>query len=352
MEVRGKNYRAVWMEGNKLFMIDQELLPFRFKILSSESYRDTAKAIIQMKIRGAGTIGAAAGYAMAQAFLECSKRRKILWEKVDKAKEDILSTRPTAYDLYYAVNRVYNKAKLSKHPQETALTEAAKIAQEYVEAAKMIGYYGEKLLKQDCKVATHCNAGWLALVDWGSALAPIYFAHRKGKNIFVWVSETRPRNQGSKLTAWELHNEGINYCVITDSAFAYFASKGEIDLVIVGADRITMNGDVINKIGTLDKAIIAEKYKIPFYVAAPISTFDYSCLDSAKVPIEERSASEILYQKGLAKNNKLESVLTCLSSSPVRNPAFDIVPSNLIKLIITNKGLIRPNKRDIMKLFK
>jgi S-methyl-5-thioribose-1-phosphate isomerase len=325
MRVKGKHFRTVWMEGGTVFLIDQNQLPFKFKIFKSRSYKETCRAIKTMLVRGAGAIGAAAGFAMAQAILEGAR---------DRGRKEIEATRPTAQNLFYAVERVYNA--------RSAYQEAQDIAQADVESCKKIGEVGYKLIKKGARILTHCNAGWLAFVDYGSALSPVYAAHRKGKKIFVYADETRPRGQGARLTAWELRNEKVPHAIIPDNAAAHFMSRGEIDLVIVGADRIARNGDTANKIGTLEKAICAKRYGIPFYVAAPSSTFDLKCKSGKQIPIEERSQEEVLYQTGITKSGKVEKVLVCSFGSPAKNPAFDVTPAELITGFITEKGIFTP----------
>src|SRR3989339_1062580 len=335
MKVAGQEFRTVWMQGSSVFLIEQNLLPFEFKIFESKSYKDTCVAIKTMLVRGAGAIGATAGFAMAQAFLE----------KVDvsNAKAEIEATRPTAQNLFYATHRVFN----AKDP----VAEAQKIADEDVAACRKIGELGNELIKDGFKVETHCNAGWLAFVDYGSALSPIYTAHRSGKKVFVYVDETRPRSQGARLTAWELKNEGVPHKIIPDNAGAYLMSKGEVDLMIVGADRIAANGDVANKIGTLEKAICAKEYGVPFYVAAPTSTFDLNCKSGKDIPIEERSQDEVLYQSGITDDKRIEKILVCSPGSPAINPAFDVTPAKYIAGIITEKGIIEASESNIKKLF-
>jgi len=340
MLVNRKQYRTVWMNSGSVFMIDQNKLPFSFEIIECKNYRQTAEAIKNMTIRGAGAIGAAAGFAMAQAHIE---------KEAENAKKTIESTRPTANQLFYAVNRVYKASDPIK--------EAQKISDEDIQACKKIGEFGKDLIKNKTdgsifNIETHCNAGWLAFVDWGTVTAPIYMAQRSGKKIFVYVDETRPRNQGARLTAWELKNEGVPHAIIPDNAGAHYMQKGEIDLIIVGADRIAANGDVANKIGTLEKAIAAKQFNIPFYVAAPLSTFDLKCKSSKDIPIEERNEEEVLYQTGLTKNNKLEKVLIANPNSHAKNPAFDVTPAKFISGIITEKGIIKPTKEAIAKLFR
>jgi S-methyl-5-thioribose-1-phosphate isomerase len=343
MIVNGIDYRTVWLEGNAVYMIEQNLLPFEFKIIQCKTYQETCKAIRTMIVRGAGAIGAAAGYAMAQACLESPAGQKDSF--LSKARLEIESTRPTARNLFYAVERVYAAAQLSIHQ---AVDEARAIADEDASASQKIGEYGNELICDGYGIATHCNAGWLAFVDYGTALSPIYSSHRKGKNIFVYVDETRPRSQGARLTAWELHNAGIPHAIISDNATAWYMSQGKIDLMIVGADRITANGDTANKIGTLEKAIAAKHFNIPFYIAAPTSTIDVNCPDGSHIVIEERSQDEVLYQDGITHEGKRERILVCSPGSAALNPAFDVTPVELITAFITEKGVFRPNELSLV----
>ncbi|MBN2172944.1 MAG: S-methyl-5-thioribose-1-phosphate isomerase [Bacteroidales bacterium] len=347
MKVNGKHYRTVWLEGTSVFMIDQTLLPFEFKIFEAKTYHESCFAIRTMITRGAGAIGAAAGFAMAQAWNNVEVNNDP--DLADKARYEIESTRPTARNLFYAVERVYNAGKISF---EKAVNEAQKIADENIEEARNIGKFGNELIKDGFRIQTHCNAGWLGFVDYGSALSPIYIAKNMGKNIFVYVDETRPRNQGAKLTAWELKNENIPHAIIPDNAGAYLMSKGEVDIMIVGADRVAANGDVANKIGTLEKAIVAKQYGIPFYVAAPLSTFDMETPDGGSIPIEQRDEAEVFFQEGMDTSGRIRKIWVCNPGSATLNPAFDVTPAELIKGIITDKGIIKPNQKSIAKLFE
>ncbi len=346
MKVNGKNYRTVWMQNNSVFMIEQNLLPFEFKIFESINYRQTCDTIKTMIVRGAGAIGVTAGYAMAQAFSESLKNKNE--DFIRNAKKEIEATRPTARNLFYAVDRVYNAGLLN--PAE-AIAEAEKLAEEDIDASRKIGEFGNGLIKNGFNIETHCNAGWLAFTDYGTALSPIYAAANSGKNIFVYVDETRPRSQGARLTAWELKNENIPHVIIPDNAGAYLMSLGKIDMMIVGADRIAANGDVANKIGTLEKAVAAKEFGIPFYVAAPTSTFDLLCPDGNQIPIEERNPDEVLYQKGPDKEGNMHEILICSPGSSALNPSFDVTPAKFITKIITEKGIINPNVNEIKKLF-
>jgi S-methyl-5-thioribose-1-phosphate isomerase len=335
------------MEGSTVYLINQTLLPFEFSIYRAEKYQDCCYAIETMVVRGAGAIGATAGFAMAQAFLEADKHNNA--EIIEQAKIAITATRPTAQDLFYAVERVF---RAGIQGSEEAVKEASAIAEENVKAAKQIGFFGNVLIEDGFRIATHCNAGWLGFVDYGSALSPIYTANEHGKKVFVYVDETRPRSQGARLTAWELANEGVPHAIIADNATAYFMAKGDINLMIVGADRIAANGDVANKIGTLEKAIIAEKYGIPFYVTAPLSTIDLNTPSGDSIPIEERDPSEVIFMEGPETSGKVSRIRVTNPGSDVMNPAFDVTPAGLISGIITEKGLVKADQEAINQLFQ
>lgn len=345
MIVNDKSYQTVWMEGHSVMMINQNLLPFEFAVHECKTYWDTCMAITDMIIRGAGAIGAAAGYAMAQAYLKADPED--VEAMVEEARHDIEATRPTARNLFYAVERVFEAGKTSA---ENAKIEAQKIALQDTEDSRTIGRYGNEMIKKNFRILTHCNAGWLAFVDYGTALAPIYAAHKQGKEVFVYVDETRPRGQGARLTAWELLNEGVPHVVIPDNAAATLMMQGKIDMVLVGADRIARNGDVANKIGTLGRAILAYNFDIPFFVAAPTSTFDPDCRSGKDITIEERSPDEVLYQDGVDANGNRLKVLVCAPGATAYNPAFDVTPAKLITGIITEKGLIAPRTNSINNL--
>ncbi|UCG69659.1 MAG: S-methyl-5-thioribose-1-phosphate isomerase [Thermoplasmata archaeon] len=318
-----RDMRSVWMENDQLMFIDQRLLPHKLDFFLAQNVEDVAFAIKEMVVRGAPAIGAAAAYGMAQA--------KITGMDVREAAEKLRSTRPTAYDLFYAIDHMLGTIEEGVEPAEAAENYVDSI----LEKCKWIGEHGEALILDGAKILTHCNAGALATVDYGTALAPIRMAHGNGKNIFVFVDETRPRLQGARLTAWELANEDIPHALIADNAAGHFMQKGEIDLVIVGADRITKNGDAANKIGTYEKAVLAKENNIPFYVAAPISTFDMSIEDGTEIPIEERSKEEVLRIRG----NEIAPKQT-----QVKNPAFDVTPGKYITMFITEYGLIKPGE--------
>ncbi len=351
MKVAGKHYHTIWMEGSSVFMIDQNALPFSFEIYCAKSFRETCNAILTMITRGAGAIGAAAGFAMAQVFIEGArgegkgaKSENYTKEQIDffdLARKEIESTRPTARNLFYATERVFNAGLISV---ENALREAQLLADENIADAKQIGENGSNLIKNGSRILTHCNAGWLGFVDYGSALAPLYIAKEAGKDFFVYADETRPRNQGARLTAWELQNEGIPHKIVPDNAGAYLMSKGMIDSVIVGADRIAANGDTANKIGTFEKAIVAKEFGIPFYVAAPYSTIDFSISDGSKIQIEERSEEEVLSYSGPDSDGVIRTIRMASPGSHALNPAFDVTPARFITGFITEKGIIKPNE--------
>lgn len=330
-----KYKRAVWAEKDIVYLIDQIKLPFKEEIFVSKTYKKTCQAIVDMVTRGAGSIGATAGFAMMQAAYEAPKGNMNSFLR--KAKTEIENTRPTAQDLFIAVERVYNKALISIKEAEK---EAHKIADETSSAGKKIGEFGNNLIKNDFTILTHCNAGPLALVEYGSALAPIIKAHESGKKIFVYVDETRPRNQGAKLTAWELKNTGIQHKIIADNAAGLLMMQGKIDIVITGADRIARNGDTANKIGTLEKAVLAKEFNIPFYIAAPDSTFDKNALTAEDIPIEERSEDEVLHITGPDDSGNMQTVRIASPGSAAFNPAFDVTPVKYITGFITSRGLI------------
>ena len=319
--------RAVWYESPVIKMIDQRLLPKELKIIDIRNTQELYNAIKDMAIRGAPSIGAAAAYGIAQA--------KVLGEDLDNAARLIKSSRPTAYDLFYAVDYV-----LSHKGQEEEY--AKKYVESIVEKSRKIGLNGNEVIKNQTRILTHCNAGALASVDYGTALAPIRIAKETGKKLFVWVDETRPRLQGAKLTAWELLQEGISHKIIADNAAGLLFSRDQIDMVIVGADRIASNGDFANKIGTYEKAVLAHEHGKEFYVAAPITTFDFSIEDGSKIPIEERSEDEV---------KKIGSEFIAPDGSSAYNPAFDVTPNKYVTGFITEYGIFKPNELNRLKKY-
>ena len=331
MKVRTKDgtedLRAVWFQNGSVVMIDQRELPDKVVIVSFNDYKDVAEAIRNMTTRGAPSIGATAAYAMCLAALgKCD---------LVKAAKDIKAARPTANDLFYAVD--YMTAELGKGRDPVEAADA--YAQSMVDKCTAIGEYGAPLIKDGFKVMTHCNAGALATVDVGTALAPIRKAWADGRRFFVYASETRPRLQGMQLTAWELNQEGIDHAIIPDGASGHFIRKG-VDMIIVGADRIAANGDFANKIGTFEKAVLAKEFGVPFYVAAPISTFDFSTKTGEDIVIENRSEEEVTMVKG----KRIAPV-----GSPALNPAFDMTPARYVTGFITEKGILRPDEIEKVK---
>jgi methylthioribose-1-phosphate isomerase len=345
MRVNGVPYRTVWLEGSTVRMINQPLLPARFDIASLPTHRDTAQAIATMVVRGAGAIGAAAGYGMAQVAMEAPDGAGFD-SYVAAGAEMLRRTRPTAQDLFYAIEKVLSAihgAANVAQSRQAAIEAAERLADENAAAGEAIGQYGARLIPDGARILTHCNAGWLAFVDWGSALAPIYVAAQQGKHVFVFADETRPRCQGAQLTSWELQGEGIPHAVIADNAAGYFMRRHEIDLCIVGADRIAANGDVANKVGTYERAVVAAANGIPFYVAAPISTLDPACSSGDDIPIEERSPDEVLYAVGRNDAGDLCRVRLTHEAAQARNPAFDVTPAEYVTAIITQRGVYEPD---------
>jgi translation initiation factor eIF-2B subunit alpha/methylthioribose-1-phosphate isomerase len=318
--VKGKarQTRALWMDGKTLVMIDQLALPHDFRLVRCGTLESVAKAIENMTVRGAPSIGAAAAYGMA-----------IGWKSGKQAAAKRLgATRPTARDLFRAIEHML----ASKGDPFKA---AERYADGVVGACRRIGEFGLPLVPKGARILTHCNAGALATVDYGTALAPMRAAHKAKKGIFVFADETRPRLQGMVLTSWELMNEGIPHAVIADNAAGHFMRRGDIDLVITGADRITLNGDAANKIGTYEKAVLAKENGIPFYVAAPLTTFDFSMKSGGQIPIEERGEDEVL---------ELAGARIAPMGAKARNPAFDVTPAKYITAFITEEGVLNPSE--------
>ena len=352
MIVNGQAYRTVWMEGSDVCLINQPVLPHFFEIVTLSNHRATADAIRDMVVRGAGAIGAAGGYGMAQVVLEAPDGPEFA-DYVKRGAAILANTRPTAQNLFYAIDRVRKAvegADSVEAARQAAMEVAQAVADEDAASCEAIGKHGAPLIKDGMRILTHCNAGWLAFVDWGSALAPVYVARREGKKAFVYADETRPRSQGSRLTAWELVNEGIDHAIIADNASGFLMQRGEIDMVIVGSDRIAANGDVANKIGTYEKAVVAHELGVPFYVAAPTSTIDPDCPSGDVIPIEERSPDEVLYSYGLMDNGEFGRVRVSPQGSTARNLAFDVTPARYITGIITQNGIFKPeNVLDALK---
>jgi methylthioribose-1-phosphate isomerase len=347
MLVNGTHYRTIWREGQRVRMIDQLKLPFQFDIFDAADHAATAKAIRDMVTRGAGAIGAAGGFGVAQAALAAPGSADGFRVFMDAAAALLKATRPTAQNLFYAVDRVHAAARAAlpdvARARAAACAAADAVADEDVEAGRRIGEAGAALIRDGARVLTHCNAGWLAFTDWGTALSPIYRAKRDGRRVFVWVDETRPRLQGARLTAWELAGEGIDFRVIPDNAAGHYMRRGEVDLVIVGADRIAANGDAANKVGTYEKAACARDNGVPFYVAAPTSTIDFACPDGDSIPIEERGEEEVLTASGPDETGIIRTIRIASPGARARNPGFDVTPASLIAGIVTEKGILSPS---------
>ncbi|GAB1468522.1 S-methyl-5-thioribose-1-phosphate isomerase [Candidatus Cloacimonadota bacterium] len=335
MQINGQDYRSVWFEHHRVKMIDQNKLPHAFAIAEYSNYLEVATAIREMTVRGAPAIGAAGAYAMALAALNAPAEKFRAYLR--SAHAELIATRPTAIDLNNGVSYVYEHTLKFipdyAHARQVAILAAKEFAKKSADDCHKIGIVGAEIVPHGARILTHCNAGALATVDWGTALSVIRIAHKQKKDIFVYVDETRPRFQGARLTAWELEQEGIPHAIITDSAAGFYFWKKEIDLVITGTDRVCLNGDIANKIGTYEKAILAHEHKIPFYIAAPLTTFDFTCKEGADIPIEIREEEEIKFIEGKAVANP---------GSPALNPSFDITPAKYITGIITNKGIFKP----------
>lgn len=351
MNIKGKLYRTVWMEGCELKLIDQTLIPHDFVIRTCKDHHETAQAIQTMIVRGAPAIGATGAYGLVQAITQIQSGD--IWAQVRQAAELLRGTRPTAKDLFTAIDCVLHGIEGLRDLDQIKLV-SRQLAQDYADqsaaACESIGTFGAALIKDGDIIQTHCNAGWLACVDWGTALAPIYKAHRSGKHVTVYADETRPRCQGSNLTAWELGQEGIAHRVLPDNAGAYYMSRG-VNIMIVGADRIAANGDAANKIGTYEKAIVAKALGVPFYVAAPLTTFDRQCQTGADIVIEQRSEDEVAYAYGWTDDGRFGRVRLMPTTSQAYNPAFDVTPAQYITGIITEKGIIPPSRAAIAALF-
>jgi len=357
MNVNGKKYSAIAFDDLKdsVEIIDQTKLPFSFETISITSVQQTYDAIKNMLVRGAPVIGACAAYGVYWAIKECQESKDCLFEKVKFLK----SARPTAVNLSFAIDWVLNNLK-EEYIASKALFLAKKYAQKDIDDCKAIGEYGFTIIqdlyqtkKQTINILTHCNAGWLATGEYGTATAPIYRAKKEGIPIHIWVDETRPRNQGARLTAWELQQEGVPFTVIADNTGGYLMQKGMVDLVIVGSDRTARNGDVANKIGTYLKALAAKVNRIPFYVALPTSTIDLSIKNGLKeIVIEERNAEELSFIKGWCKETKKEEIVQIIPhQSSVLNYAFDITPAQYVTALITEKGICLPQEKSILALF-
>lgn len=362
MKIQGKQYQTIWLkEGNPeiVQVIDQRKLPFQFEIFELKTVEDAFFAIKEMVVRGAPLIGVTAACGMYQAILNFDEGdfEKYINEKADYLK----SSRPTAVNLAFAVDEMVEFILSNKPDSELVqkvLQKATSLKEKEIEYSNKIGEFGLEIIeeiyqknKQAVNILTHCNAGWLACIDWGTATAPIYKAHLKGIPVHVWVDETRPRNQGARLTAFELSEEGVPHTVIPDNTGGHLMQHGLVDLVIVGSDRTTATGDVANKIGTYLKALAAKDNNIPFYVALPSSTFDFTLEDGLTgIPIEQRDATEVSEIEGWTENG-IQTVRLIPEKSVAANYGFDVTPARLITGLITERGICKAKRESILELF-
>ena len=356
MRIENKAYRTIWFENNLVKIIDQTKLPHQFIIKDLKTVNDAINAIKTMEVRGAPLIGATAAYGLVLSIIQ---KNDLSFLK--KSSEDLIASRPTAINLKWAVDRMMKKLSgvNDKDILRLALDEAKDIVEEDVSFCKNIGLNGLKIIeeisnkkKDTVNILTHCNAGWLATIDWGTATSPIYHAHQKGIKVHVWVDETRPRNQGANLTSYELNEEGIPNTVITDNAGGILMQRGQVDMCIVGTDRTLSNGDVCNKIGTYLKALAAKDNNVPFYVALPSSTIDWNIKDYKQIPIEERNSEELSHVEGIDKNNQVTKVRIYPQKSKSMNLAFDVTPAKYVKGLITEKGICEASEKGLKGLFK
>ena len=356
MQVNGKSYRTIWFENNIVKIIDQTKLPHQFIIKDLKTVKDSINAIKTMEVRGAPLIGASAAYGLVLSIIEKNDQSFL-----KRSSENLIASRPTAINLKWAVDRMMKKLSglNSNQALKIALEEAKAIVEEDVTFCKNIGINGLKIIqeiankkKDTVNILTHCNAGWLATIDWGTATSPIYHAHQKGIKVHVWVDETRPRNQGANLTSYELNEEGIPNTIITDNAGGILMQRGQVDMCIVGTDRTLSNGDVCNKIGTYLKALSAKDNNVPFYVALPSSTIDWSIKDHKQIPIEERNSEELSHVEGVDENNEIKKLRIYPQKSKSLNLAFDVTPAKLVTGLITEKGICEASEKGLKGLFK
>ena len=358
MKINGKAYRTIWLapDGWSVEIIDQTRLPHELAVVPLTSADDAARAILTMQVRGAPLIGATAAYGLAMAIREDASD-----EAIDQAITFLAAQRPTAINLRWALEEM--RRAVQNLPREERLAaayrRAAEICDEDVETCRLIGVHGRKLIEDIAarksgarvEVLTHCNAGWLACVDWGTATSPIYQAHDGGVPLHVWVDETRPRNQGAALTAYELGSHGVPHTIVVDNAGGHLMQHGKVDLVIVGTDRVAANGDVANKIGTYLKALAAHDNGVPFYVALPHSTIDWTLDEGLSIPIEERSADEVLKMPGRLPDGTVVTVEIAAPGSPAGNPAFDVTPARLVTGFITERGVCPATREGLLSLY-
>jgi methylthioribose-1-phosphate isomerase len=358
MKIEGTSYRSIWVDaadGWSVHILDQTKLPWSLEVLRLATRDEAAHAIKSMQTRGAPLIGAVAAYALCLALREDNST-----EAMDRGAELINATRPTAVNLRWALDRMLTRLRNTPVSQRVAVAyaEAALIADEDAAQNQSIGRHGLPLIEaavrpgKSVNVLTHCNAGWLATVDWGTALSPIYTAFNAGIDVHVWVDETRPRNQGASLTAWELGKHGVPHTVIADNAGGHFMQHGMVDLVIVGADRVSRTGDAANKIGTYLKALAAYDNDVPFWVAMPSTTIDWTLSDGVKdIPIEERHAEEVTEMTGRLADGSIATIRIVPADSAAANPAFDVTPARLVTGLITERGRCAATAEGLLRLF-
>ena len=356
MKIEEKEYRTIWYEDNVVKIIDQTKLPHQFFIKDLKTVKDAVNAIKIMEVRGAPLIGGTAAYGIALAVKENNDP-----EFIKKSAEELIQSRPTAINLKWAVDRMMKKLSgiNSDKILNLALNEAKEICDEDEKFCKNIGVNGLKIIeeiynkkKDTVNILTHCNAGWLATINWGTATSPIYHAHKKGIPVHVWVDETRPRNQGANLTSFEFNEEEILNTIIADNTGGILMQRGDVDMCIVGTDRTLSNGDVCNKIGTYLKALAAYDNKVPFYVALPSSTIDWEIKEGKDIPIEERNSEELSHVEGVDENNEIKKVLIYPKKSKAMNLAFDVTPAKYVTGLITEKGISIASSEGLKKLFK
>jgi methylthioribose-1-phosphate isomerase len=358
MKVEGVPYRTIWLAENgwTVEIIDQTRLPFELEIAALTSSEDAARAIADMQVRGAPLIGVTGGYGLALALREDPSD-----EALDRAYDHLLATRPTAVNLRWALDETRAAVRNLPYAERVAAaySAVAALADDDVETCRRIGVHGARLITEAAakkgggrvNVLTHCNAGWVATVDWGTALSGIYQAHDAGVDLHVWVDETRPRNQGAALTAWELGKHGVPHAIVADNAGGHLMQTGEVDLCIVGADRVTARGDVANKIGTYLKALAAQDNGVPFYVALPHTTIDWTLKDGANIPIEERSTGEITHMRGRLASGEIATVEVSAPGSAALNPAFDVTPARLVTGLVTERGVCPASEDGLAGLY-
>jgi methylthioribose-1-phosphate isomerase len=356
MRIEGKEYRTIWYEDEIVKIIDQTKLPHQFIIKELKTVKDAINAIKMMEVRGAPLIGATGAYGIVLAAKENNN-----FDFIQKNSIELIESRPTAINLKWAVDRMIKKISGINGDKilDTALNEAKEICDEDENFSKNIGINGLKIIediynkkKNTVNILTHCNAGWLATINWGTATSPVYHAHKKGIPVHVWVDETRPRNQGANLTSYELNQENIPNTIIADNTGGILMQRGEVDMCIVGTDRTLSNGDVCNKIGTYLKALAAHDNNVPFYVALPSSTIDWDIEDAKNIPIEERDSEELSHIEGIDENKKIKKILIYPKESKSMNLAFDVTPAKYVTGLITEKGICKASSEGLHKLFK